>query len=176
MILLKLSFHFYYKLKNKEGAEQSTVLLLIVDMKKDFFLVPIFIVVVLIIIICFIMGLQYVASIIVSFEFLSFYGPIFLSLNVLAGFILLIPLSILLETIVNYTGFNKIGGIFIVHIIELSLFIFYMKITVPRMNIVKFYSDTEIIFYTIMYFGFLGIGTIGKMIEREDKQSQNTNK
>lgn len=37
MILLKLSFHFYYKLKNKEGAEQSTVLLLIVDMKKIFF-------------------------------------------------------------------------------------------------------------------------------------------
>lgn len=117
------------------------------------------------------MGVQYLASLILNFEFANFYGPILLSLNVLAGFLLLIPFSILLETIVNYTGFNKYGGNFIIHIIQLSLFIFYMEFTIPRMDIVKFNSNTEIIFFTIMYFVFFGIAKIGELIKKDDDQS-----
>jgi hypothetical protein len=117
------------------------------------------------------MGVQYLASLILNFEFANFYGPILLSLNVLAGFLLLIPFSILLETIVNYTGFNKYGGNFIIHIIQLSLFIFYMEFTIPRMDIVKFNSNTEIIFSTIMYFVFFGIAKIGELIKKDDDQS-----
>ncbi|WP_368996791.1 hypothetical protein [Caldifermentibacillus hisashii] len=116
-------------------------------------------------------GLQYIASLILNFEFVSFYGPILLSINVLAGFLLLIPFSILLEAIVNYTGFNKYGGNFIVHIIQLSLFIFYMEFTIPRMDIVKYNNDTEIIFYTIMYFTFFGIAKIGELIKKDDEDS-----
>lgn len=101
------------------------------------------------------MGVQYLASLILNFEFANFYGPILLSLNVLAGFLLLIPFSILLETIVNYTGFNKYGGNFIIHIIQLSLFIFYMEFTIPRMDIVKFNSNTEIIFPQLCILSFL---------------------
>lgn len=126
---------------------------------------------ILIIIICLMMGVQYLASLILNFEFANFYGPILLSLNVLAGFLLLIPFSILLETIVNYTGFNKYGGNFIIHIIQLSLFIFYMEFTIPRMDIVKFNSNTEIIFSTIMYFVFFGIAKIGELIKKDDDQS-----
>lgn len=117
------------------------------------------------------MGVQYLASLILNFEFANFYGPILLSFNVLAGFLLLIPFSILLETIVNYTGFNKYGGNFIIHIIQLSLFIFYMEFTIPRMDIVKFNSNTEIIFSTIMYFVFFGIAKIGELIKKDDDQS-----
>jgi len=76
-----------------------------------------------------------------------------------------------LETIVNYTGFNKYGGNFIIHIIQLSLFIFYMEFTIPRMDIVKFNSNTEIIFSTIMYFVFFGIAKIGELIKKDDDQS-----
>lgn len=137
---------------------------------KIIILVPLFILIVLIII-CLMIGVEYLASLLLNFEFVNFYGPIILSLNVLAGFLLLIPFSILLEAIVNYTGFNKYGGNFIVHLIQLSLFIFYMEITIPRMDIVQFYSDTEIILYTIMYFTFLGIAKIGELIKKDDEDS-----
>ncbi|MED3643720.1 hypothetical protein P5F75_10000 [Caldifermentibacillus hisashii] len=143
---------------------------------KKIILVPLFILIVLIIIICLMMGVEYLASLLLNFEFVNFYGPIILSLNVLAGFLLLIPFSILLEAIVNYTGFNKYGGNFIVHLIQLSLFIFYMEFTIPRMDIVQFYSDTEIILYIIMYFTFLGIAKIGELIKKDDEQSLNNNK
>ncbi len=91
---------------------------------KKIILVPLFILIVLIIIICLMMGVEYLASLLLNFEFVNFYGPIILSSNVLAGFLLLIPFSILLEAIVSYTGFNKYGGNFIVHLIQLSFLFF----------------------------------------------------
>lgn len=51
-----------------------------------------------------------------------------------------------------------------------------MEFTIPRMDIVQFYSDTEIILYIIMYFTFLGIAKIGELIKKDDEQSLNNNK
>lgn len=46
-----------------------------------------------------------------------------------------------------------------------------MEFTIPCMDIVKFNSNTEIIFSTIMYFVFFGIAKIGELIKKDDDQS-----
>lgn len=61
---------------------------------KDYILLPLYLIIVIAIIVSVMMGIQYLASMILDLQFTSSYGPIFLSLNIFVGFILLIPISI----------------------------------------------------------------------------------
>jgi hypothetical protein len=144
-------------------------------MKKNYILFPLFIVAVILIIFFLLMGVQYLASILLDFEFTSFYGPLFLTLNIFVGFILLIPLSLFLQTLVDYTGFANRGGHILSEVIQLTLFVFYMDVTVMWLDIARFQSTyTEMILYVLMYFAFYGLAKMGDVIKKEDQQSLDT--
>lgn len=140
---------------------------------RDYFLFPVFLVAVLAIIISLLMGVQYVASLILDFRFTSIYSSIFLSIGIIIGFIFLIPISTILESFVLHIGMKNKGIYFLIQIIQFFLFLFYMDLIVSYFSIVQF-SDTanKFIYFTITY-GFVYIlAKIGDLIKKSDEEIQ----
>ncbi|MDM5248216.1 hypothetical protein [Lysinibacillus sp. G4S2] len=140
---------------------------------RDYFLIPVFLVAVLAIIISLLMGVQYVASLVLDFKFTSIYSSIFLSIGIIIGFILLIPISIVLESFALHIGMKNKGIYFLIQIIQFTLFLFYMDLMVSNFSLVQF-SDiaNKFIYFTITY-GFVYIfAKIGDLIKKSDEAIQ----
>ncbi|WP_068984131.1 MULTISPECIES: hypothetical protein [Lysinibacillus] len=140
---------------------------------RDYFLIPAFLVAVLAIIISLLMGVQYIASLILDFRFTSIYSSIFLSIGIIIGFILLIPISIILESFALHIGIKSKGIYFLIQIIQFTLFLFFMDLLISNFSIVQF-SDiaNKFIYFTITY-GFVYIlAKIGDLIKKSDEEIQ----
>ena len=134
---------------------------------------PIYLIVVLSIIVCLMLGFQYLASIFLDFKFITSYGSFYLTLIILLGFILLIPLSTFLEALIEHVGLVNRGMYLLLQIIQLILFIFLMELTLSYFNILIFSSVyTEYIYYTIMYCFFFALAKIGDLVKKSDEESQ----
>ena len=107
-----------------------------------------------------------------DFRFTASNGPIFLTLTIFIGFILLTPLSIFLETLIEHIGTLNKGFYLLLQIIQLILFIFLIKLMLSYFNIVTFSSAyTEYTYYTIMYCFFFVLAKIGDLIKKTDEES-----
>ncbi|WP_042350908.1 hypothetical protein [Bacillus massiliigorillae] len=123
------------------------------------------------------LGVQYLASLFLDFKFTTSNGPIFLTLTIFVGFILLTPLSIFLEALIEHIGTVNKGFYLLLQIIQLILFIFLMELILSYFNIVIFSGVyTEYIYYTIMYCFFFVLAKLGDLIKKTDEESLNMDK
>ena len=135
---------------------------------KNYILIPVYFLIFLSIIVCLMLGVQYLSSVFLDFKFATSYGAIFLSLIILVGFILLTPLSLFLESLIEHIGLVNRGSYLLLQIVQLIVFIFIVKLIVSYFNIVMFSSDyTEYIYYGIMYSFFFVLAKIGDIVDEE---------
>ena len=140
--------------------------------KRNYILIPIFLIAVISLICSFMLGVQYLASLFLDFKFTASSGPIFLTLTIFVGFILLTPLSIFLEALIEHIGTLNKGFYLLLQIIQLILFIFLMELILSYFNIVIFSGVyTEYTYYTIMYCFFFVLAKIGDLVKKTDEQS-----
>lgn len=120
------------------------------------------------------LGVQYLTSLFLDFKFTASNGPIFLTVIIFVGFILLTPLSIFLEALTEHIGIVNRGYYLLLQINQLILFIFLVEFVLSNFNIVIFSGIyTEYIYYTIMYCFFFVLAKFGDLIKKIDDESLN---
>lgn len=116
-------------------------------------------------------GLQYILSLFLDVHYTHQYSSLFLSLHVCLGFLILVPVDVILEDIMRYFQGNNKKRVILSHIFQFLLFFLYMKTMVAFMNIATFDSIvSEVLLYTIMYAMFFALELIGDKVKKEDEQ------
>ena len=140
---------------------------------KNYILIPVYLLIFLSIILGLMLGVQYLSSVFLGFKFTTSYGAIFLSIIILVGFILLTPLSLFLESLIEHIGLMNRGSYLLLQIVQLIVFIFIVELIISYFNIVMFSSDyTEYIYYTIMYCFFFVLAKAGDIVKKSDEEYQ----
>lgn len=145
-------------------------------MKKS--ILPIIIVVTLslAIILGIMMGVQYLAGLFLNFHFTRPSGPILMSLSAFVGLIILIPISILLESVIKVILNSSKLAFILSEILQFIVFFMYMRWSSSHFNIATFNSlSSELIFYIISYLFFYGVEKIGHIVDKDDKESLHSN-
>ena len=122
------------------------------------------------------LGFQSIIGLFIEVSFNNSYGPIFMCLKILIGFLLLIPVSILVEAILKYKRKNSKVGQLLSEAIQFIPFFLIMHYSDPFIDIVEFNSpNSEFVYYLLMYLFFYFFGSIEGIVKREDDGLVNKN-
>lgn len=145
-------------------------------MKKS--ILPIFIIVTLsfALILGMMIGVQYLAGLFLDFHFTRSSGPILMAVGAFIGLIILIPISILLESVIRVILDNSKLAFILSEILQFIVFFMYMRWSSNHFNIATFNNiSSELIFYIISYLFFYGMEKVGHIVDKEDEKSLNSN-
>ncbi len=115
-------------------------------------------------------GYQSLLGLFLEFSFNYPYGMIFMTLKILLGFLLLIPISVTAEAILKYKRNNNKVGLVLSEVIQFIPFFLIMHYSESILNLVNFKtSNAEFFFYLFMYVGLYLVASVGNLIKQEDQ-------
>ncbi len=115
-------------------------------------------------------GILFALGFILDFEFSRKLGPILFIINYFIGMILLIPISLLLDTLFSYISAGNKVFLIIAEMLEFGLFCIYLNFTNSAFGIVEFGSThSEYLLYFLLYILMMLMKFVGdkeKMMRR----------
>ncbi|MDQ0230091.1 hypothetical protein [Metabacillus malikii] len=122
------------------------------------------------------LGFQSLIGLFLDFSFQHPLGALYMCLTIFAGFILLAPLSILVEAILKYKKRDNKITLFLFETIQFVIFFLFMHFMNAGLHIIEFQSaNTEIVYFLLMYLFFFLFGAVDNVIKREDEEAAKEN-
>lgn len=141
-------------------------------MKTNRYMIVTYMFIFLCVIAAMMLGVQYICSLLFNFSFSTVYGAIFLPIVVIAAFVMLTPLSLLMESLLEHIGLVNQWSAFIIHTMQLIAFMFIVERTVSYFAIVTFHQAyMEYVYYAIMYGFFFVMAKCGNYVKQIDEQT-----
>jgi hypothetical protein len=141
-------------------------------MGKKIFIYIIFVILVILFICTMGSGLLYVLSFILEFEFIKKFGPLLFFVDFFLGIFLLIPISILFDTLAKYLFGSNIILLIGLEGMQFLMICGYLHSTNAFFNIIEYGSfGGEILMYFGMYIFLAGLKFMGDKVKDRDTKT-----